>query len=263
MKPHSLYAAIGAIFALVSLDTLAATPGDVAWSADVPQSSAAARPGASAPLAGPGAADVGDADSFGRNVQWLGLAAESIALQADCSGVTGNCQALAPAPAATSFSFSDIAHISLPKKSANSLLCYWFSPYLTVSYDNPTAAPVVARLSYTPTVTVENPVLDDPSLIDPATGLPYGGQLLTGLTSSERFEVPLPAGLQITERTRDSTVCIGGMISRSALVDTFGLSAAQAKEFFKQPTTLRLNIDGSAQYVDFASLYFGLRIVGD
>jgi hypothetical protein len=73
----------------------------------------------------------------------------------------------------------------------------------------------------------------------------------------------LPAGLRITERTRDSTVCIGGLVSRSALVDTWGLSDAQAKEFFKHKTTLRLNIDGSAQYVDSASMYFGLRIVGD
>ena len=67
---------------------------------------------------------------------------------------------------------------------------------------------------YTPTVTIENSVLDDPSLIDPTTGLPFGGQLLTGMTSSQHFDMPLPATTHITERTRDSAVCIAGLISR-------------------------------------------------
>jgi hypothetical protein len=118
-------------------------------------------------------------------------------------------------------------------------------------------------LSYVPTITVENPVLDDPALIDPNTGLPFGGSLLTGLTSSERFEVPLAAGQQSFQRDRDSAVCIAGLISRQSLVDNYGLSDAQARQFFKKPTTLRLNVQGSAQFVGDASLYFGLRIVGD
>ena len=37
----------------------------------------------------------------------------------------------------------------------------------------------------------------------------------------------------------------------------------QAKAFFKQPTTIRLNVSGSAQNIAFASMVFGLRIVGD
>lgn len=257
---------IGILAALAATSTFAASTvrgaGDLARSSDIPQRSVTPSL-AGASLAGPTAADVGDADSFGRAVNWLGLAAESIELENDCTGVTGNCQVIAPSPAYTSFSFSDIAHITLPAKSAHSLLCYWFSPLLTISYNNPTTTAVVAHLNYSPSVTVENSVLNDPTLIDPSTGVPFGGQLLTGLTSSEHREVPLPAGLALTERTRDSTVCIAGLVSQSALVNTWGLSNAQAKEFFKHKTTLRLNIDGSAQYVDSASLYFGLRVVGD
>jgi predicted small secreted protein len=58
-------------------------------------------------------------------------------------------------------------------------------------------------------------------------------------------------------------VCIAGSISRKSLADTYGLSDAQIKEFFKKPTTVRMNISGSAQYVESASLYFGLRLIGD
>jgi hypothetical protein len=210
-------------------------------------------------------ADVGDVDSFGRALRWLGVADMSVELRDSCPGANpdSGCQVLAPGGAVTSFAFDDLGYISLPGKATHSLLCYWFSPFLSVSYDNPTAAPVVARLSYTPTLTVENPLLDDPALVDPTTGLPFGGRLLTGMTSSEWFEVPLPAGTTINERTRDSTVCIAGFLSRETLMLTYGLTNAQAKAFFKKPTTVRLNISGSAQYVSDAWLYFGFRIIGD
>lgn len=210
-------------------------------------------------------ADVGDSASFGRNLQWLGVTDMSVTLDGDCSGVTppAACQVLAPAPALTSFNFSNLGHVSLPANAANSLLCYWLSPVLNVSYSNPTAAAVVARLNVSPTLTVENPVLATPGLIDPTTGAPFGGSLLTGMTSSQRFQVPLPAGLSISERKRDSAVCIAGFLSHKALVETYGLTDAQAKDFFKKPTTVRLNLSGSAQYVANAQLYFGLRIIGD
>lgn len=211
--------------------------------------------------------EVGDSDSFGRNVVWLGLTDMSVQLTDTCPIPDGDpdagCVALNPAPASTSFAFEDLGRITLPGKSAKSLLCYWFSPFLNIGYRNPTGAPVVARLSYSPTLTLENEVLDDPALIDPNTGLPFGGRLVTGMTSSERFEVPLDAGQQLTERTRDSAVCIAGFMSRKTLMLTYGLTDAQAKEFFKKKTVVRLNISGTAQYVQFASLYYGFRIVGD
>lgn len=243
-----------------------AVANDLHWSADVPlpkASTSARSAGIAAPTASPSADDVGDADSFGRNLTWLGLTDGSIELSPDCSSGAEHCQVLAPAPAATAFSFYDVGRIKLPRNATNSLLCYWFSPVLMIDYDNPTAAPAVARLSYVPTVTVENPVLDDPSLIDPNTGLPFGGSLLSAVTSSERFEVPLAAGQHLLERERDSAVCIAGLISKQTLMQNYGLSEALARQFFKKPTTLRLNVEGSAQFVGDASLYFGLRVVGD
>ena len=209
--------------------------------------------------------DVGDSDSFGRNLRWLGLADMAVELTDTCPGTDpdAGCQVLNPAPAVTPFAFEDLGHITMQGKSTQSLLCYWFSPVLTVRYANPTANPVLARLRYSPTLTVENPVLATPGLIDPTTGLPFDGKLITGMTSSELFEVPLAPGVAFTERTRDSAVCIAGSISRKSLADTYGLSDAQIKEFFKKPTTVRMNISGSAQYVESASLYFGLRLIGD
>jgi hypothetical protein len=223
--------------------------------------------GAVKAAAAPTVEDVYDVDSFKRNVTWLGLASAFINLSDTCPTDPDNpdelCQVLAPAPGFTSFNFEDAAHITLPGKSANSLLCYWFSPVLNINYANFGATPTYGRLRYSPTLTIENPVLDDPALIDPTTGAPFGGQFLTSMTASESFVVPLDPGVNFTERTRDSAVCMAGFVSKRALTDNYGLTDAQAKEFFKQPTTIRLNVSGSAQNVGFASMVFGLRVVGD
>lgn len=233
-------------------------------SADLPRPPTVA-PRAASKAAGPTAAQVGDIDSFGRSLRWLGVTGMTVELS-DCTSplVDGyGCQPLAPAPAVTPFSFEGLARIELPARATQSLLCYWFSPVLNVTYTNPGAAPVVARLNYSPTLTVENPGLSTPGLVDPDTGLPFGGRLTTSMTASERFQVPLPAGLSISERTRDSAVCIAGFLNRKTLTEYYGLTDAQATEFFRQPTTVRMNVSGNAQYVSFASLYFGLRIIGD
>ena len=49
----------------------------------------------------------------------------------------------------------------------------------------------------------------------------------------------------------------------AALIETYGLTPAQADDFFASPTTIRLNVAGNVQYVSTASLVFGLRVVGD
>ena len=217
--------------------------------------------------AAPTLEDVGDVDSFGRNVVWLGLTQGDVDLSTGGCPASDNpdaaCVALNPAPEFTSFALDDVARVVLPPKASNSLLCHWFSPVLTVTYGNPTGAPEVATLAYTPTLTVENEVLDDPALVNPTTGLPFGGSLRTSMTASERFEVPLAAGMTLNSRERDTAACIAGFISKRSLVSTFGLTEAQANRFFKKQTTVRMNVSGSARFVEQAYMNFGLRIVGD
>lgn len=211
--------------------------------------------------------DVGDVDSFGRNVKWLGVAQMNITLAGSCPkpipGSNSVCAELSPAPAVTTFQFEDVAYIRLPGKSAHSLLCHWFSPFMQVGYGNPTASPAVARLHYTPTLTIESPVLDDPSLIDPTTGLPFGGRLLTGMSATERNEVPLSPGQSLNTIQRDTATCIAGFLTRRQLTDTFGLSPRQANAVFANEITIRMNISGNAQYLNHFMGNFGLRVVGD
>lgn len=216
---------------------------------------------------GPSEEDVGDVDSFGRNVTWLGVAQMNVSLLDSCPkpdpAANAACAELLPAPASTAFDVQDVARIKLPPKATHSILCHWFSPLLSIRYRNPTAGPVVARLNTLPTLTIENPVLDDPSLVDPTTGLPFAGRLTTSMSASELFEVPLSPGMALNARERDTATCIAGFLTRKSLVGTWGLTPVQADKFFANETTIRMNLRGSAQYVEHASLIFGLRIVGD
>lgn len=91
-----------------------------------PQSAAAAK-------SAPTLAEVGDVDSFGRNLKWLGVTQMNVSLADTCAADIPGCVVLNPAPMPTSFTFDDLARITLPKNAAHSLLCYWFSPFLNVS----------------------------------------------------------------------------------------------------------------------------------
>ncbi len=177
--------------------------------------------------------DVGDSDSLDAVCKWLGVADYSVTLASDCTGAVAPyvCQVVAPSPATTTFDFEDVNRIVLPKNSANSLLCYWLSPWFTVTYSNPTASTVVAKLVVDPTITIENPVLNTPGLIDPTTGAPFNGKLLTGMTSLQHYEIPLPPGITLNESKRDSAVCIAGLMSRKTLTEVYGLSNSQANAF--------------------------------
>ena len=213
-------------------------------------------------------ATLGDADSFGRNVRWLGLTTAIVYTVTDCGFILAGdpnalCQQIPNLAATTSFAFKDIARIQLPAKASNSLLCHWFSPRVDVDFVNPTAAPVPGRFSYNPTLTLENPVLDDPSLIDPTTGVPFGGKLTTGMAAAEFVQVVVEPTFPISQSLRDSVICQDGLISKRALMKSYGLTESQATKFFLKPTMVRLNVSGASRFVDFASLSLGLRIVGD
>lgn len=212
--------------------------------------------------------DVGDADSFGRNVIWLGVTQMNIRLDPSACpkpdpASDSACAVLQPAPAPTSFDFQDVARIVLPGKSSKTILCHWLSPQLSIGYDNPTATAATATLTYTPTLTIENPVLDDPALIDATTGLPFNGRLLTSMTAYEHFEVPLQPGDSRYSLERDSATCIAGFVTRKSLVQVYGLPPVLADKFFAKQTTIRMNLRGTTQYVGSANMVFGLRVVGD
>jgi hypothetical protein len=214
-----------------------------------------------------------DTDSFGRAVRFDGLMQSGVVtLLDDCTPAPGDpppgpddrCVVLNPAPAATTFDLADIGRLTLPGRSAHSLLCHWLTPVAVYTLQNPTGVfQPNATIRLIPYVVVESEVLDDPALIDPTTGLPFGGQLESSFAATYQDSQSLDPGQRSTKRFSLSRVCISGFLSKSALMEIYGLTEAQAKQVFKRDMTLRFGLRGNATLVAGASVLYGLRVVGD
>jgi len=214
--------------------------------------------------------DVGDVDSFGRNVRWLGvLSYGGLTLRQDCTPQDGDppdlrCMQVDPAQVGTQVQqFPDIARMTLPGRSTNSFLCHWLTPTIGGSFNNLTGYDDRnARLAVLPSLTVENVALNAPGLVDPETGLPLNGKLDVFLSSNHVIE-HLDANELVPLRYTASRTCIGGYVSKQQLMSYYGLSEAQVSDFFRNPTTIRLNLQVLASQVQYANISYGVRFVGD
>lgn len=216
-------------------------------------------------------ATTGDADSFDRYLKFTGvMTTGSIILSQDCTpdpafpfGPEDHCFVANAAPGPTTFTVTDAARVLIPAKSANSMICHWQSPIALYFFNNPTGNYVPnARFQLTPSYKIENAVFNDPSLINPLTGLPFGGSFTVGLPGI-RHSRGLQAGEFQIERDAGSRTCINGLVSKRALTTTYGLTAAQAANFFKNDTIISLNLAGATTLVESASIVYGVRFVAD
>ena len=213
--------------------------------------------------------EVGDADSFGRSQIYLGVAnAGSVLLQEDCTPDPNlppqdlPCIPLLPQPQLTTFRQDNLDEIRLPARATNSLICFAITPFILASLGNDTPENQSASLRARAVITLESAVLNDPELINPSTGLPFGGsvELNFGFFAESRSFEPGEEETKTITQTRD---CSGGLINRRALLEGFGLSEKQAREFFRQPIRLVFGVAGSASLLRDGSILYGTRLYGD
>lgn len=219
-----------------------------------------------------GVADVGDPDSFGRNVTYLGVVQSgNIAIQNDCTPAPGDpppgaddrCITTAAPGTVTAFDERDIGRIVLPRNSTKSLICFSVTSFPFWNYFNPEPTAVPARFRFTEGFTIESALLVGLSQIDPATGLPINGAIELPLGSPVFEFVTLQPGQSDLKRYVNSRTCLAGIISKQSLDQTYGLPSSIIDKFFKNPITIRLNLSGQTSYVDFANVFFGVRFYGD
>lgn len=267
MKARTLFLALAA-----SLTAMPALADDSFRSPPVEESLAAGRAALlaerladpAAAKAAPTAAEVGDADSFDRKLNWLGLLSSYIYLQTDCvvpgEPLDPRCVQLNPSPDFTSFQAPDLASITLPGKSTNSLVCHWQTPIVSVGFANFTAATEQYRFQVFPMYRIESEVLL--GLSDPNTGTPYNGAIEVGI-GAINVSGSISPGEYNVEQFTFTRACIGGLVSKQSLVNGYGLTESQAKQFFKKPITITMSLNGNARMVDAANINFGTRFVGD
>jgi hypothetical protein len=168
------------------------------------------------------------------------------------------------APATTSFDLPDIGRLTIPGRTAQSLLCHWLTPLLSFTFENSTGvAQPNARFELRPYVTVESDVLRDPALINPVTGVPFGGALESSFAASLLESRSLAAGERESHTFSHTRACIAGFLSKQTLIERYGLTPTQATDVFRRDLTLRFGVRGRAALVSGAGFLYGLRVVGD
>ena len=208
--------------------------------------------------------DVGDADSFGRYVKWLGVKqTPMITVSADCT--PGDALCLAPSAPGTVLTFDKkaLVSITLPPESSSSLICHQLSPFWWYSLDNTGTNNSFGLLQLTPYVTVYNEVLYDPSAVDPNTGIAYGGKLEYSLSAQMNRYHELRPGETVTMNETYSRQCIGGLVSKQQLMNVWGLSENLASKFFKHKTVIEFHLRGRHSGLASASFFYGVRLTGD
>jgi hypothetical protein len=239
-------------------------------SSDVVQPTRASVPrtlaGIGAALAGNGVNidDVGDSDSFGRHMTYLGLRqSTAIILTPDCTEVPadqGRCITITP-PGTADFYEANLGIIRLPAKATRSLLCFTFTPFIGVNFQNDGATPATAQFRASGLIGIENAVLKDPTLIDPATGMPFDGRLESAIGQYSETHTLAPGAID-QKSIAFSRACGSGLVSTTYLMD-LGLSEAQAREFFKNPMTIHFAAHGSVSLATGVQYFYAVRLYGD
>ncbi len=229
-------------------------------------------------FAGPTIGDVGDTDSFQKNARFLGDASGFITLAATpCPSSTpatspspspansDQCFAIDPTPGnTTAFNAMNIDRINLPGGAAKDIIYPVLTFFTEYQMQNPTAAQVPnARFLYRASLTIYSAVLNDPSIIDPNTGLPANGAL-TFVFSPNRFDVD--RSLEGNERARnhiDYSRAANAGIAKANLISGGTLTQHQADDLFNKPMTVRMDVTGQARYVTDASVTCNMRLFGD
>ena len=216
-------------------------------------------PATSGAVAPPLDTNVGDADSFGSNAVWMGIVATgSVIFAADCTGITpqigpdDRCVTM-NGFTPVNFSFTDLGRVTLPANSTTSLLCHWATSNGSYTFSNPTAANAVAHYNVRPIYRLESKVLD---------GTPFNGGIDVPI-SGHLDEQTLAPGAHQIHSLNTSRDCVGGLITKAALINFYGLTAAQAAAFFRRPITIRMGVGGQASGVVDGFVTYGTRLMGD
>lgn len=222
----------------------------------------------------PSAADVGDAETFGHNAQYMGATSGFVTLSTDpCPTPTPSpspatngdsfCDQLNPAPASTNFSHDDICRIKLPKHATHNVIYPVLNIFLSYQLQNSTGVDQPnGEMRFTAGITLESAALNDPSCIDPSTSAPCGGVATLLFNYSYRDSQNMKNGDR--HAVRETLVRAGNTgLTRQQLQSILGLTPAAVDAFFNGPITARVDISGFTQLVTTGSITVNMRLFGD
>lgn len=212
--------------------------------------------------------DVGDADTFGKPMKWLGaMSSPRFIFRTDCSRPSRFwiCHPIYAdsGGSASDGIYHDVARMTLPPRSMDRMLCHWQTVTINAQFFNrPDYGTRPVAVEVFPFITVESDVLNDPALVDPDYGTPLGGRLTLNMPRAA-VHAQLEPGDRVQGSESSTRTCVGGILTRANLRQYWGLSEAQVKAFFDGPITLRMNVSALAHGVENGSYQVSYRFVGN
>jgi hypothetical protein len=219
------------------------------------------------------AAEVGEPDSFGRNVKFLGTAVtggvyvyrscDAAILLAELDLVLGaddRCLAH-PFPGPTSSAtFSDLGRITIPGRSADNVIYFILQNTVNTELHNDFANGLPVFFSYSPRLTIESAALNDPLALDPTTGQPLNGVLTVSAFGTKVFNRTVPANdLEFFFDAYSSAATRG--FARGYFAD-LGLPPSVINNLYRQPMTIRLGMRVAVRNVYFGQYFYAMRLTG-
>ncbi len=220
------------------------------------------------------AADVGEPDSFGRNVKFLGTAATGVVyvyrscdpaiLLADLELVLGaddRCLVNTVGGGTLSATFNDLGRITIPGRSADNVIYFVLNNTVSSETQNTFAGGLPVFSSYIPRLTIESAALSDPAALDPVTGQPLNGVLTVSAFGAKIFnKTILPGDAEFFYETYSSAATRG--FARSYFAD-LGLPQTVINNLYRQPMTIRLGMRVASRNVSFGQYFYAMRLTGN
>jgi hypothetical protein len=216
--------------------------------------------------------DVGDADSFGHPAKFMGAVGGFVTLSPTACpatpspspgpGGSSECFQLNPAPAQTSFEADDICRVKLPKGSTKDNIYPVLGLIMSYQLQNSTGSPQPHGIySIDASISIESTVLNDPSIIDPLTGMPANGKIQTGYTYAYRDDRTMQDGDR--QRLRQNVARVGNTGITKAQLVASGLPQNVVDKLFNSDMTIHVDVTGTATLVTDAFVTINLRLFGD
>jgi len=210
-----------------------------------------------------------DSDSFGKTVNFAGvLRGGAVVLDLECVfppgdlGPQDRCHITDGGPGLTTFDDRDLGSITFPGNTFKTNMYMIPSHFLDVELFNTTGVyQPLARFNYTPYITIESTALNDPRAVDPVTHVPLNGKLDINLSAARNIDRSLFPDERIHDGFTYSRALIAG-INKGGLVD-MGVPIDVSDRMFRNTMTIRMNMRGRTRLVDFAQMFYAIRILGN
>lgn len=219
-------------------------------------------------------ADVGEPDSFGKNVKFLGIAMTGViyvyyscdpaVLLAELDltlGADDRCLAHTVGGATSTGTFNDLGRITIPGKSADNVIYFIINNTVNNEFQNNFSNGLPVFFSYIPRLTIESTALNDPTALDPTTGMPLNGVLTVSTGGAKQFAKTIPANDSEFSFDSYSRASTRGF-ARSYFED-LGLPNNVIKQLYKQPMTIKLGMRVTVRGVFFGQYLYAMRLMGN